>query len=142
MDLYLWLKALHVISIIAWMAGLFYLPRLFVYHTLEKSGSDTSETLKIMERRLLKVIMNPAMIASWIFGLIIAAQSHAFSEPWFHVKLLMVMALTVFHIMLGKWRKQFETDQNEKSERFYRLVNEVPTVLMIIIVIMVIVKPF
>ncbi len=142
MDLYLWLKALHVISIIAWMAGLFYLPRLFVYHSAQTSGSDISETLKIMERRLLKVIMNPAMIASWIFGFIIAAKSHSFSEPWFHVKLLMVVALTVFHIMLGIWRKQFESDKNQKSERFYRLVNEVPTVLMIIIVIMVIVKPF
>ncbi len=142
MDAYLWLKALHVISIIAWMAGLLYLPRLFVYHAAQTTGSDSIETLKLMERRLLKVIMNPAMIASWIFGFIITAQSHAFSEPWFHVKLLMVIALTVFHIMLGKWRKQFETDQNEKSERFFRLVNEVPTVLMIIIVIMVIVKPF
>ena len=142
MDAYLWLKALHVISIIAWMAGLLYLPRLFVYHAAEKTGSDTSETLKIMERRLLKVIMNPAMIASWIFGFIIAAKSHAFSEPWLHVKLLLVVALTVFHIMLGKWRKQFETDQNEKTERFFRLINEVPTVLMIFIVIMVIVKPF
>ncbi len=142
MDAFLWLKALHVISIIAWMAGLLYLPRLFVYHSAQTSGSDISELLKVMERRLLKFIMNPAMIASWLFGFIIAAKSHAFSEPWFHVKLLMVVALTIFHIMLGIWRKQFETDQNKKSERFYRLVNEVPTVLMIIIVIMVIVKPF
>ena len=142
MDGYLWLKALHVISIIAWMAGMFYLPRLFVYHTMEKSGSDTSETLKVMERKLLKFIMNPAMIASWIFGLIIAVQIGAFSQPWFHVKLLMVVGMTVFHIMLGIWRKAFEADRNDKSERFFRLVNEVPTLLMIIIVIMVIVKPF
>ena len=142
MDIYLWVKALHVISIIAWMAGLFYLPRLFVYHSIQKSGSDTSKTLKVMERKLLKAIMNPAMIASWVFGLYIAAKIGAFSEPWFHVKLLMVVFLTVFHIMLGKWRKDFEADRNEKSEGFYRWVNEVPTVLMIIIVIMVIVKPF
>jgi len=142
MDTYLWLKALHVISIIAWMAGLFYLPRLFVYHTQQKTGSETSELFKIMERRLLKAIMNPAMIASWIFGLIIAAKIHAFSEPWFHVKLLMVIGLTVFHIMLGKWRKDFEADKNQRTERFFRLINEVPTVLMIIIIIMVIVKPF
>ncbi len=142
MDTYLWLKALHVISIIAWMAGLFYLPRLFVYHTQQKPGSETSELFKIMERRLLKVIMNPAMIASWIFGFMLAAKVHAFSHPWFHVKLLLVIGLTVFHIMLGKWRKDFEADRNQRSERFYRLINEVPTVLMVIIVLMVVVKPF
>ena len=146
MDIYLWVKALHVISIIAWMAGLLYLPRLFVYHAMQnsgqKSGSDTCETLKVMERKLLKVIMNPAMIASWIFGFYIAAKIGAFTQPWFHVKLLLVIVLTVFHIVLGKWRKDFEADRNEKSERFYRLINEVPAVLMIIIVVMVIVKPF
>lgn len=142
MDGYLWLKALHVISIIAWMAGLVYLPRLFVYHTMQKSGSDASETFKTMERKLLKMIMTPAMLSSWIFGLIVAVQIDAFSDPWFHVKLLMVVGMTAFHMMLGKWRKDFEADRNEKTERFYRLVNEVPTVLMIIIVIMVIVKPF
>ncbi len=131
MDGYLWIKALHVISIISWMAGLVYLPRLFVYHSMQKSESDTSQTLKVMERKLLKIIMTPAMIASWIFGLIIAVQINAFSEPWFHVKLLMVTAMTVFHFILGKWRKEFESDQNERSERFYRLVNEVPTLLMI-----------
>ena len=142
MDGYSWVKALHVISIISWMAGLVYLPRLFVYHSMQKSGSDTSETLKVMERKLLKLIMNPAMIASWVFGLIVAVQIDAFAQPWFHVKLLMVIGLTAFHMMLGKWRKQFEVDQNDKSERFYRLIKEIPTVLMIIIVIMVIVKPF
>ena len=142
MDSYLWLKALHLISIIVWMAGLFYLPRLFVYHCGQKSGSESSEMLKGMERKLLKMIMNPAMILSWFFGLIIAAKLHAFSAPWFHVKLLMVIGLTVFHIMLGRWRKDFEADGNQRPERFYRLVNEIPTVLMIIIVIMVSVKPF
>ncbi|MCF6199253.1 MAG: protoporphyrinogen oxidase HemJ [Hyphomicrobiaceae bacterium] len=142
MDAFLWLKALHVISIIAWMAGLFYLPRLFVYHSQQKSGSETSELFKLMERRLLKVIMNPAMISSWIFGFIIAAKSHAFSQPWFHVKLLLVIVLTIFHIMLGKWRKDFEADNNQRTEGFYRLINEVPTVLMVIIVVLVFVKPF
>ncbi len=142
MDALLWLKALHVISIIAWMAGLFYLPRLFVYHSQQKSGYETSELFKLMERRLLKVIMNPAMISSWIFGFIIAAKSHAFSQPWFHVKLLLVIVLTIFHIMLGKWRKDFEADNNQRTEGFYRLINEVPTVLMVIIVVLVFVKPF
>ena len=142
MDGYLWFKALHVISVLAWMAGLFYLPRLFVYHCAQDKGSQSSEMLKVMERRLLKVIMNPAMIASWFFGLIIAVQINAFSQPWFHVKLLMVIIMTVFHMFLGKWRKAFEADQNEQSEKFYRLINEIPTVLAIIIVIMVIVKPF
>lgn len=142
MDGYSWFKALHVISIISWMAGLVYLPRLFVYHTMQKSGSDTSQTLKVMERKLLKFIMNPAMIASWLFGLTLVFFYIDWREPWFHVKLTMVIGLTVFHMVLGKWRKDFEADRNQKSERFYRLVNEVPTVLMIVIVIMVIVKPF
>ena len=142
MDGFLWLKAAHVISVIAWMAGLVYLPRLFVYHAMEKPGSDTAQTFKVMERKLLKMIMNPAMILTWIFGLIIAAKLHVFSDPWFHVKLLLVVGMTVFHIMLGKWRKDFEADKNERPDRFYRLVNEVPTVLMIVIVILVIVKPF
>ena len=142
MDSYLWFKALHVMSVFAWMAGLFYLPRLYVYHCQQAKGSPMSETLKLMERRLLKVIMNPAMIASWVFGLVVAMQIGAFSQPWFHVKLLMVAAMTAFHMFLGKWRKDFERDANQQSEGFFRLVNEVPTVLMVVIVIMVIVKPF
>ena len=142
MDAYLWLKVLHVLSIIAWMAGLFYLPRLFVYHSMEKSGSKTSETLKVMERKLLKFIMNPALVASWVFGWLLAMHTGAFSQPWFHVKLLLVIAMTVFHILLGRWRKAFEADGNKKSGRFFRVVNEVPTVLLVIIVILVIVKPF
>jgi putative membrane protein len=142
MDGYSWFKALHVISIISWMAGLVYLPRLFVYHTMQKPGSDTSETLKVMERKLLKYIMTPAMISSWLFGLTLVLFYIDWSEPWFHVKLLMVIGLTVFHMMLAIWRREFEADLNKRSERFYRMINEVPTVLMIIIVIMVIVKPF
>ena len=142
MDWYLWLKAFHVMSVMAWMAGLFYLPRLFVYHCQQEKGSHTSETLKTMERKLLKMIMNPAMMASWIFGLVIAIQIDAFTQGWFHVKLLMVVAMTVFHIFLGKWRKDFEVDQNQRDERFFRLINEIPTLLMVIIVLMVIIKPF
>ncbi len=142
MDTYLWLKALHVISMIAWMAGLMYLPRLFVYHAGEQAGSKTAATFEIMERRLLMIIMTPAMIFTWIFGFILAAKIHAFAQPWFHVKLTLVIALTIFHFVLASWRKKLATGQNTKSERFFRLVNEVPTVLMIIIVILVIVKPF
>ena len=141
-DYIAWFKALHMISIIAWMAGLFYLPRLFIYHVQNKSDRLSCETFKTMERRLLKVIMNPAMLASWIFGLVIAFQTNAFSQPWFHVKLFLVLVMTVFHMMLGKWRKGFEIDQNKNSERFYRFANEVPTVLMVIIVLLVMVKPF
>ncbi len=142
MDGYLWLKALHIIAVIAWMAGLLYLPRLFVYHSQQKAGSEASETFKIMERKLLNYIMNPAMIAAWLFGLMLAGKIHAFSYPWFHVKLTLLVVLTGFHIMLGLWRRAFEADRNAKSERFFRYVNEVPTVLMILIVILVIVKPF
>jgi len=138
----LWLKVLHVISIIAWMAGLLYLPRLYVYHCNATPGSELADTLKIMERRLLKAIMTPAMIASWIFGLWLAVRLGYFSEGWFHVKLLFVVTLTIFHMMLAKWRKDFESDKNERSQRFYRFANEVPTILMIGIVILVIVQPF
>jgi putative membrane protein len=142
MDAYLWFKSLHVMSIIAWMAGLFYLPRLFIYHTMKEAGSDASETFKVMERKLLKIIMTPAMVSSWLFGLLVAWQASLFTDGWFHVKLLLVIGMTVFHFMLDKWRKDFEADQNQKSEKFYRIANEVPTLLMIIIVILVIVKPF
>ena len=138
----LWLKALHVISVIAWMAGIFYLPRLYVYHCSAEAGSRQSETFKIMERRLLKAIMTPAMLASWIFGLWLAIDLGYFAEPWFHVKLLLVILMTVFHMMLARWRKDFESDSNGRSERFYRFANEVPTILMIFIVILVIVRPF
>jgi putative membrane protein len=142
MDGYLWFKALHVMSIIAWMAGIFYLPRLFVYHSMEEKGSATSQTFKTMERLLLNAIMTPAMLSSWFFGLILAIWYIDWSEPWFHVKLLMVILMTVYHLTLGRWRRQFEQDNNIHDQRFYRIVNEVPTLLMVIIVIMVIVKPF
>ena len=141
---YLLLRALHVISIIAWMAGLLYLPRLFVYHAGVEKGSARSETFKIMERRLLRGIMNPAMIASWILGLALLAVPGAvdWSDGWIHVKLTGVMALSGLHGALSGWRRAFEADNNSRSERFFRIVNEVPTVLMIVIVVMVVMRPF
>jgi len=140
--LYLWIKAFHVIAIIAWMAALLYLPRLMVYHTQAERGSVQSETFKVMERRLLKAIANPAMIASWVLGLWIATTGNWWSSPWLHAKLLAVAGLTGMHMWMARWVRQFANDANERSERFYRAMNEVPTVLMIAAVILVIVKPF
>lgn len=141
---YDYIKALHVISIIAWMAGMLYLPRLFVYHCGASAGSELSETLKIMERRLLKIIINPAMIAAWIFGiLMIAARSDILmSQGWIHVKLLLVILMSAVHGVLSKYVKVFAADKNEKSDKYYRILNEVPTILMIFIVILVVAKPF
>lgn len=142
--LYLWVKALHVISMIAWMAGLLYLPRLFVYHCEVAPGSEASEKYKVMERRLLRAIMNPAMIATYVFGItMIAIDPSLFQQGgWLHAKLLFVLGLTVVHMMMARWRKDFEADRNRRSQRFFRIWNEVPTLLMIGIVIFVIVKPF
>jgi protoporphyrinogen IX oxidase len=143
-DLYLVFKSLHVISIIAWMAGLLYLPRLFVYHCSAEVGSDRSETFKIMERRLLRAIMNPAMIASYIFGglLIYELGADIWELGWVHIKTLGVVGLTLVHMRMAKWRKDFEADSNTRSEKFFRVMNEVPTILMIVIVFMVIMQPF
>ncbi len=140
--MYEWIKALHVIAVISWMAGMLYLPRLFVYHCSAPIGSQQSETFKVMERRLMKAIINPAMIVSWVLGLYIAYTGQWFSSGWLHVKLLLVVLLSGIHGMLSRYRKDFERDQNEKSEKFYRIINEVPAVLMVGIVILVIVKPF
>lgn len=143
-----WVKAFHVISVIAWMAGLLYLPRLFVYHADAAIGSQQSETFKIMERRLINAIMTPAMIASWIFGLWLVfgfgVVEWDFSAGWGWVwmKAVLVIGLSGFHGYLSRLRKAFAVDQNQKSARFFRQINEIPTVLMIIIVIMVIVRPF
>ena len=141
MDWYLWLKTLHVISVIAWMAGLLYLPRLFVYHCEAQRGSEKSETFKIMERRLLRAIMNPAMIASWIFGLATAWAGNSLAEGWFHAKMALVLVLTAAHMAMVKWQREFAEDRNSRSHKFYRIANEIPTVLMVVIVILVIVKP-
>lgn len=140
---YTWFKALHLVAVISWMAGLLYLPRLFVYHADAEKGSEVSETLKIMERRLLRIIMNPAMIAAWVFGLcMLWGQPDLFKQGWMHAKLLCIVLMTGFHHALSAWRKKFVKDANTKSAKFYRRVNEIPTLLMIVIVVMVIVRPF
>lgn len=142
MDLYAWLKALHVIAIIAWMAGMLYLPRLYVYHCKATPGSEMSETFKVMERRLLRAIINPAMIAAWVFGLWMAWLGDLWMEGWFHGKLALLLGMQLVHAGLARWRRHFARDANRHPERFYRIMNEVPTLLMIGIVILVIVKPF
>jgi putative membrane protein len=141
-QMYEWIKALHVIAVIAWMAGMLYLPRLFVYHCEAEIGSKQSETFKIMERRLLKAIINPAMIVAWMAGLYLAWAGHWFSAGWFHGKFLLVIAMSAVHGYFARWVKDFAADRNAKSQKFYRIINEVPTVLMIGIVILVVVKPF
>ncbi|WP_415774788.1 protoporphyrinogen oxidase HemJ [Sneathiella sp. P13V-1] len=143
-DNYQWIKAFHIISVIAWMAGMFYLPRLFVYHVDAEVGSQQSETFKIMERRLLRAIINPAMISSFVFGifLLLTPGIVDWNSGWIWVKLAMLFLMTGFHGSLSRWRRDFEADKNQKSAKFYRYANEIPTILMIIIVIMVVVKPF
>jgi putative membrane protein len=140
--LYLWLKAFHVIAIIAWMAGMLYLPRLFVYHSETPKGSIQSDTFKIMERRLLKAIINPAMIVAWVLGLYLVWDGGWYASGWLHAKVLLVLILSGFHGFLSRLVKDFAADRNTRPARFYRMINEVPTVLMIGIVILVIVKPF
>lgn len=139
---YQWVKALHLISVIAWMAGMLYLPRLYVYHCDAEPGSDKSETFKVMERRLLRAIMNPAMIGVWVFGLIMLYLGDLWREHWMMAKLALVIGMSVLHHLFALWRKDFEVDRNTRSARFYRIANEVPTLLMIGIVILVIVQPF
>jgi putative membrane protein len=140
--MYDWLKAFHVIAVIAWMAGMLYLPRLFVYHCDAAPGSKESETFKVMERRLLKVIINPAMIAAWVLGLWLAYDSGFFRSGWFHAKFALAFALSGLHGFLSRAVKDFAADKNRRSAKFYRIINEVPAVLMVLIVILVIVKPF
>jgi putative membrane protein len=139
---YDWIKAAHVISIIAWMAGMLYLPRLYVYHARAAKGSELSETLKVMERRLLRGIINPAMAATWIFGLLMVWLGDHWREHWLHAKLALVIGMQIVHAGLSRWRRDFANDANRHSDRFYRIINEVPTLLLIGIVILVIVKPF
>lgn len=144
-SVYPWIKSLHVIAVIAWMAGIFYLPRLFVYHVSLVRGSVESERFKIMERRLIKQIMLPAMIATWFFGVLLILTPGIVDWThfnWWHVKFLMVILMSGFHGACGKWRRNFLEDRNQKPERFYRIANEVPTILMVVIVIMAIAKPF
>jgi putative membrane protein len=141
---YPWIKALHIASVISWMAGLLYLPRLFAYHAGVTPGGEASKTFKVMERRLLRGIMNPAMGATYIFGILLAVvQGRAlWQEGWFSAKLAFVIALTVLHHLLAAWRKDFAADRNRRSVRFFKIMNEVPAVLMIGIVIFVVVRPF
>ncbi len=142
-DSYAWIQAFHIISVMAWMAGMLYLPRLYVYHCEAEAGSRQSETFKVMERRLLRAIINPAMIAAFLFGiLMILVNQGLLGEPWVHAKLVLVIALTAFHGYLARWRKDFAADRNRRSARFYRVMNEVPTLFMIAIVILAVVKPF
>ncbi|PWT88111.1 MAG: protoporphyrinogen oxidase HemJ [Proteobacteria bacterium] len=140
--LYPWLKALHVIAIIAWMAGMLYLPRLFVYHTVAEVGSVQSETFKVMERRLLNAIINPAMVASWVLGLWLAWDGGWYRQGWLVGKVVLVVMLSALHGFLVRWVRDFAADQNRHSQKFYRIINEIPTILMIGIVILAVVKPF
>ena len=140
-DYYLWIKAGHIIAVIAWMAGLLYLPRLFVYHCEAEAGTKRSEMLKIMERRLLRAIMTPAMILAFLFG---AALIHiiGLEGAWLHAKLALVLVLAASHMFMARWRRDFAEDRNRRGQRFYRLANELPAVLMVAIVILAVVKPF
>jgi protoporphyrinogen IX oxidase len=139
---YEWIKAVHVIAVISWMAGLLYLPRLFIYHCDAPRGSPQSETFKIMERRLVSIIMIPAMAVTWVLGLWLAWTSKFYATGWFQAKFVAVIGLTIAHEYLASAMRRFEADENTKPTRHWRIVNEVPTVLMVIIVILVIVKPF
>ena len=141
--MYVWIKALHVIAVIAWMAGMLYLPRLFVYHCEAEAGSKQSETFKVMERRLLKAIINPAMIVTWLAGIyLVWSGQWLFTSWWIYGKIFLVLVLSGVHGLFVRWVKDFAADRNQRSQRFYRIINEVPTILMIGIVILVIVKPF
>jgi putative membrane protein len=145
--MYEWIKALHIIAVIAWMAGMLYLPRLFVYHCAAETGSVQSETFKVMERRLLRAIINPAMIATWVFGLWLAwlgpdSRYGWFASGWLWAKIVLVLGLSAVHGLLARWMKDFAHDRNRHSQRFFRVINEVPTILMILIVLLVVLKPF
>jgi protoporphyrinogen IX oxidase len=142
LDMYEWIKALHVLAVISWMAGMLYLPRLFVYHCEAETGSKQSETFKVMERRLLRGIMAPAMMVTWFAGLYLVWAGHWYVAGWFHVKFLLVLLLSGAHGFMARAVRDFAADRNQRSQKFYRIINEVPTVLMIGIVVMVVVKPF
>lgn len=143
-NLYLWLKALHIMAVISWMAGMLYLPRLFVYHAQRQSGSEASEMLKLMERRLLRYIINPAMILTFLFGLglIHIVGFTGAGMGWLHVKIALVLVLAGIHGMLARYRKAFEKDANTRSPRFYKILNETVTLLMVVIVLLAVLKPF
>ena len=137
-----WIKAFHVIAVIAWMSGMLYLPRLFVYHTETKPGSESSERFKVMERKLLRGIMNPSMIAVWILGPLLAWLTGTYLDLWLQMKVVLVIGMSGIHGFYGRCVKDFAADRNTRSARFYRIINEVPALLMVLIVILVIVQPF
>lgn len=141
-DAYPWIKALHIISVVAWMAGMLYLPRLYVYHCAAETNSSEAATFKLMERRLLRAIINPAMIAAWLFGLTLVAHLDAWTEGWMMSKFAALAGMQLIHAGYIHWRRDFEQDHNRHSQKFYRWINEGPTILMIVIVILVVVKPF
>jgi putative membrane protein len=141
-DMYLWIKVLHVFAVISWMAGMLYLPRLFVYHSEAEQGSQLAKTLQVMEKRLMRAIMLPAMLVTWTAGLILAIQGHWFASPWLHGKLFLVILLSICHGYFGRLRRSLAEDNKKHSSRYFRVLNEIPAVLMIGIVILVIVKPF
>jgi putative membrane protein len=141
-NLYLWIKAFHIMAVIAWMAGLLYLPRLFVYHFATNPGSESSELFKVMERRLLKIIMMPAMMLTWLLGLYLAWTVFRFQGGWLHVKLASVVLLTGVHVHLSGAQRAFLNDERPRSQRHWRIMNELPALLMIVIVLMVVLKPF
>jgi putative membrane protein len=145
--MYEWIKAFHIMAVIAWMAGMLYLPRLFVYHCAAEKGSVQSETFKVMERRLLRAIINPAMVATIVFGLWLAwvgpdSRFGWFNSGWLQVKIVLVLALSAVHGLLARWMKDFAADRNRHTQKFFRFINEIPTVLMILIVLLVVLKPF
>jgi putative membrane protein len=140
--MYQWLLAFHIIAVISWMAGMLYLPRLFVYHCEADAGSRQSETFKVMERRLLRFIINPAMIVTWALGLWLTWQGGWFTAHWLHAKLALVILMSGLHGMASRYVKDFAADRNRKSQKFFRIFNELPTLLMIAIVILAVVKPF
>lgn len=140
---YDWIKIGHLFSVIAWMAGIFYLPRLFVYHADSDVGSTQSETFKVMERRLFRGIMRPAMYGTWGFGVWLGIKGGWFAtSSWLWLKLLFVLGLTVYHYQLDAWRKAFEQDINQRTSRFFRMMNELPTLLLFAILVLVVLKPF
>jgi putative membrane protein len=140
--MYQWLLAFHIIALIAWMAGMLYLPRLFVYHCEADVGSRQSETLKVMERRLLRAIINPSMILTWVLGLTLVYLGGWHTAHWFQAKFVLVLLMTGVHGVLSKYVREFGHDRRKKSQKFFRILNEIPTVLLILIVILAVVKPF
>lgn len=140
--MYLWIKAVHLIAVISWMAGMLYLPRLFVYHAAAEAGSQQAKTFEVMEHRLLTYIMTPAMGVTWVLGIVLVLQGGWLTAGWLHAKLVAVIAMSVMHGLLSHWATEFAHGRNKHDQKFYRIINEVPTVLLILIVIMAIVKPF